>query len=1089
MPLKRKNLNAESAPGKMLTLTRGTRSRYVIVYQEGVETRREAAFILREYIKKATGAELTISKEWPVPREPGKLPYKYIFVGDSEYVRSLGVDLTGFGPETYLIQARLGNLILAGLDSQGSPWDLNPTYGRINTPTLHAVSRFLEEYIGARWYWPTWDPDHEAALGEGHTPGFGEKYERLEQLQVPRSLYSKSEPTFPIRDIQIVWSKDSFPESIDEEFRKALAKRNARWIRLNRVGVYDRIWHQHYWYKLMPRPRYDTAAKDATEPQWVGRGDRFFAYYNPKYYRGPTDEAANSNRIRGGKENNHDNLDTDHQLCVSGRKDPPDGSVSEGVGEGLCGSETDECPQIYKEITALEHLTATGLIGLDPTNPSLRSLPIVPNDSFGHCNCDPCRAKDYGDTLPLGGGRNIGDRMFWFFRTLAAKLAAIYPANAATGYPGLRVTTYAYGSYVLPHELTRQADNSAYFAQSPNLIVYDTHNGYGFKYSDIYKEGDRENNTKAESIYRMERWGSTASSSDDNVKSQLAVYMHPYHADGIGPYNEHLMLASQEPIADKLARALFHRYLGGYLQIDGIGHWPDRYLAARLLCDAPPLDGQDLTLDDYLQQFSDRADAILKDYYEGLFGSYVSPDSQPTPDSSGTLIKKFYDLISQQTALAVQNATRAETYRATVGNWSQGELIDQLFSPIVEQADQLLNQAWEILSQVADGSAQKELAHLKLIQKHWEFTKQTITLFDNLDVYGALKLNNHVYEEKELTALAKVWALMWAKEPERTALVADMNDTDTNPDLCSLAVLPNAVNHEYSAGKNNPLVTKSRKAINMIDARRIIPSILAIQQDLAAQDADAGNAVRRPEEAAYLSWSPAEVQIDWYGRSGGKLYLVAINETGNPIEVNLKIDNVDPNNLDPNVDRKLFRVDGEGVTYTKGNGLKNEEFDPMKDASGLTKQSVVVSDAATFTAQQGVTVLVWQGANLAPYTNAVLAWDGGKYVTEYPFANRKALNLHMVIRDDDWIKNSEGGGQFYIRKGDFKKDIKSKNVGWMPNVAPHYEYVMSDYLNVIPDTAGKGVYMIYGALYDRDGAKRFASAGDGEAFCLQLNLN
>jgi hypothetical protein len=241
--------------------TKGPVGNYEITYQpqkqseqSAVTTRREAAFILQEYINYATGCSLTLKSCAKGEVLPAGV--KRIFVGDSEYVET---KLANFSGETYLMQADGDNLILAGNDSPGDPWNMTPGFSiyTIGTPTLHAVSRFLEKFVGARWYWPG-------------VPGqFGVKDANLRgQLDIPRSLSLTDKPTSDIREIVTATSKSQFTGAgFSDSFAAELKTRRVRWMRLNRLGVFDRVWHQHYWWYLMPSGRYSDPATNKLNPE------------------------------------------------------------------------------------------------------------------------------------------------------------------------------------------------------------------------------------------------------------------------------------------------------------------------------------------------------------------------------------------------------------------------------------------------------------------------------------------------------------------------------------------------------------------------------------------------------------------------------------------------------------------------------------------------------------------------------------------------------------------------------------------------------------------------------------------------------
>ena len=1086
--------DAPSDAPEVLTLVEGGKSDYAIIFQDqrlgepsAVATRREACVILRDYIRKATGVTLKMSPTYPVPTPPNGRPYKYIFVGDSDYLRGLGdktpdeqpnetpaVDLTGFGPETYLLRVVGQDLVLAGLDGAGDPYYFHPVYGRTNTPTMHAVSRFLELFIGARWFWPVWHPEDEKALAGNthHTPGFGEHHLTLDRLEVPKTLDTRAEPSFPIRDLRLAYDPENLPQKFSQSFRKKLARRNALWLRLNRVGVFDRIWHQHYWWFLMPKAKYATPDGAQLDPHQ----NKFFAYYDPAQYRSnnPTIKEPDK-RKRGGAEQIQP-LDNgkptkelqDNQLCVSGRR----GDDEQSGGE-------DAPPEVVLEMVAAirEQLKDRGL----------RAVTIAPNDGFGHCNCDPCRAKDlvHGTDAPdltPSGARNTGDRMFGFFNAVADLLRE--------EFPDIWVTTYAYGNYILPYTL-KTGDGNEKFLRSDRLIVFETHNGYGFKYYDTQ--------TREEVAGRVKCWGSTARTAGDAWLRQVAVYTHPYHTDTMFPYFNNLPMSGVEPLADNLARMMFYHYAGGFFQLPGVGHWPHRYLLARLLDEMPPPSStEDGALDEYINEVRSRAEAVLDEYYRGLFGD------------AAKLVARVDQLLADRLAAYVRTGVSAAgSYANAVYNWSEGTLLAQVFLPIRAEVERLL---FEDAPQVV--STAKERAHLSLIQTHWRYAFQSVTLFEGLDVYANLSPELAVYDDQQLRALDEVRTLMWGAGRPRAATVAGANDEVNNPDLCALVLWPGIHTPEYEAGEDAPgdgdavyppLVLKTKHdstwetVKKMVPTSKIIRTILAVQHDLPARlpdEKEAREAPRRPPgetylDASYASGDEGKVWLDRFGRSGDKSYIVALNDSSAAVRVTLSIKNMDPRKDG----RQLFGLDGVQVTYTKGAqpSESSPHFDPNKDETRLGAQSKVVTDTAVFDARPGVTILVLREGNFAPYALKVSAYNSATrtYGKTFKLSQLASVVLQMHPEEDLPL----AGAKFHLNRVDDKgvetpfDDLEGIVVrGGVER--PFYEYVKSVALTTGKDPIIKtaGTYKIYGALYDVDGVKRFATDANGVRHGLLLEV-
>ena len=159
------------------TLTRGGEPAAVIVLGKSPHpVAFEAAVELQRVIERMSGAQLPIylENEWTNGMEGPRRGETRIFVGDSETAREAGLDLSGVGPEGYVIkevtfsptrpspvthgrtpQNTHPAIILAGRDDEMQNWGWRG--GRANRylrGTAYAVYAFLEEDLGVRWLWP-----------------------------------------------------------------------------------------------------------------------------------------------------------------------------------------------------------------------------------------------------------------------------------------------------------------------------------------------------------------------------------------------------------------------------------------------------------------------------------------------------------------------------------------------------------------------------------------------------------------------------------------------------------------------------------------------------------------------------------------------------------------------------------------------------------------------------------------------------------------------------------------------------------------------------------------------------------------------
>lgn len=1110
------------------------KSDYSIVYQtkmttgtmlEEVKTRRIAAYVLQEYIQKATGVTLKLITE-PNGDSPTTI-HKNIFVGLSDGLKKLWPSLPpsqGMSPETYLIYIMGDNLILFGYDEPGETWEYDPMYGRIRTPSLSAVSRFLEVYIGARWYWPVWSPDSTPA---GAIAGFGEKYNDLREtglsvsgsplsdtgLEVPSAFLIEDEPDFRIRDIELPTSQDFYAAGYsDGTFVSSLWKRYARWFRLNRVGTADRVWHMHYWYQLMPEGKWRQNGEWIQTPKG-SRADKFFAFYNPNAHE------SVDGRIRGGneaipkwKEPNSAQYVENHQLCVSGRKTNSDNK--EGVGEG-------RYPEVIAEV--LKSIRSQVEDFYEQNKMPLRSLPIAPNDGNLHCNCDPCRRKDIGayanppDRLPLSEGddvRNIGDRIFSFFNKIARQVKK--------EFPGLLLTTYAYQNYILPFALKRKRNNVSFL--SDNLVVYTENNGYGFKYYDAWRPEDwcydPYNNAKDAIDYIMSKW-STAAGCGRSTGRRILSWVDPYYAH-VGQYVYSMPLASKEAIADLVARAKHYCYAGIYwrssIGVNQIrmwaGHWPDKYLVARLMDDALPLNDQYVSdlIEQYSNQLKAKADALLTEYCNDLFGQ-----------SAGDYVKKFYDTINAQVAAFVKKYTNAQSYKNSWPVWVQENasqdlaLLNEVFSVVREEATFWLDKA-----DTAAGLTAAQQAHLQVVKNQWAFTTATLDFYADLAKYAGMWPYLWQYDGSQLDTLRDLWNCIATREK----LVADCNSI-TNPDSCTITLWPKVLEFEYATPLTVEISEDSKASVNINEARNIIRSILAVLNDSPEYDlplgparkAVASGAVRQQWPRTNLKLSADNLWIDAFNRvkvgSEQRYYMVVINNSQADIE-NVKLQ---LNNMDPRGHRKIYcskMVGGvEQLSEVPGYAPEignTETFSWQEDTSfpaGFDidapdfPKSRLVTDDLIFNARVGVTVLVLVNGNFGPHllndnpsppsnlmtvfpttTQPILVTGDGSY----KIATWSAAYLFMQQIDDALLKPG-GGGRFYIVKDDgSQKATITGNVEGTAMNQTYNERIRSGSLgsDQVISQFPNGTYHVYGALYDNDHIKTMAADKNGNLLSLKL---
>jgi hypothetical protein len=135
-----------------LTLVQeGAPTSVIVTGNNPVPTQKLAAEELQYHLKKMTGATVPIILEKDLGEAAGIL----ILVGQSDLLKSKGIDTTTLPRETFIVKTLDGALVLAGEDGG----DVNPRKARLDnlrvrTGTLYAVYDFLQDQLGIRWVWP-----------------------------------------------------------------------------------------------------------------------------------------------------------------------------------------------------------------------------------------------------------------------------------------------------------------------------------------------------------------------------------------------------------------------------------------------------------------------------------------------------------------------------------------------------------------------------------------------------------------------------------------------------------------------------------------------------------------------------------------------------------------------------------------------------------------------------------------------------------------------------------------------------------------------------------------------------------------------
>ncbi len=232
-------LGAESRPGDQPALRLvedGEARATIVIAKDATDLQQTPAKELREYIGKMTGVLLPMADDAQTPA--GNL----ILVGPSRLTQEMGVDLSSLTGDSFLLRDAPGRLVLAGNDARLLPTD---PYHLAKRGTANAVSAFLQDVCGVRWFMPG---------------SLGEVVPRRERLDVPP--LDRRETPFRLS------SGGSFS-------RSSWAHRNffGQQVFISPAGC-------HLWNVLIPADKYFD-----THPEWFAlidgertRGDRRHAF-------------------------------------------------------------------------------------------------------------------------------------------------------------------------------------------------------------------------------------------------------------------------------------------------------------------------------------------------------------------------------------------------------------------------------------------------------------------------------------------------------------------------------------------------------------------------------------------------------------------------------------------------------------------------------------------------------------------------------------------------------------------------------------------------------------------------------------------
>ena len=235
-------LSLATAAGDLTLVDQGKSDYSILVSRKPFGSVASAARELQTYLKRVTGAELPIVRDW----KPGA---KHIIVGEYPFTEHTGFLVRGLEPEGFVIETSGDNLLIIGRDTASGNLGTRRSAGEFGT--FYAVHAFLEQFCGVRWFMP----------GD-----LGEVVPRMPTLKVPADLRIKQAPSFGRRRLSIgdhvskseKLALGKFGRMSEEEARRhgTFYRQQILWSRRNRLGGHIDAASGHAWYRIVPPKEY-----------------------------------------------------------------------------------------------------------------------------------------------------------------------------------------------------------------------------------------------------------------------------------------------------------------------------------------------------------------------------------------------------------------------------------------------------------------------------------------------------------------------------------------------------------------------------------------------------------------------------------------------------------------------------------------------------------------------------------------------------------------------------------------------------------------------------------------------------------------
>ena len=325
-------LSVAAADGPVVLVQDG-QPRATIVVPNEHEHLELAVKELVDHIRKATGATL------PVETEEAPVEGTRLLLGESRHTRALGIEEADLPGEGFVIRSAPGTVAIVG-DTERliDGWYRQPTKGN-----LWGVYRFLEKFLGIRWYLP-----HR----------LGTIIPERNTLRIQQGVRIEDAPDFPIRSfwpIMSLWNRGNREKHI--ELRHRRARRFA--TRMRGGNYYGGVQANHsvgYFVELHhDRPELFALKSDGTRALHPPNPDARRKHAQ-RFWHGYLDY-ANPETLRQMIEDHvayYENADPEMKKLwrrVSRNRSPNEFRISFTPNDGMLASQTERARELFRSGT------------------------------------------------------------------------------------------------------------------------------------------------------------------------------------------------------------------------------------------------------------------------------------------------------------------------------------------------------------------------------------------------------------------------------------------------------------------------------------------------------------------------------------------------------------------------------------------------------------------------------------------------------------------------------------------------------------------------------------------------------------------